>query len=70
MLIVPREKYEGHDMSKWDFSPGFHATSTANEVSSDGVVMAGKIVLADFVCPKSKQENNLIRLYCVPWIHR
>ena len=47
-----REKYEGHDMSKWDFSPqGRMLQAQRMKFLSDGVVMTGKIAVADFVCP-------------------
>ena len=47
-----REKYEGYDKSKWDFSPQGRINQ-ANRMRhlADGVIMAGKIAVADFVCP-------------------
>ena len=54
-----REKYEGHDMSKWDFSPeGRMRQAQRMKFISDGVVMAGKIAVADFVCPTQKARKE------------
>ena len=47
-----RERYEGYDMSKWDFSPeGRMRQAHRMKYLSDGVIMAGKIAVADFECP-------------------
>ena len=47
-----REHYEGSDMSKWDFSPeGRMRQANRMRHLSDGVVMAGKIAVTDFICP-------------------
>ena len=44
-----RKKYEGHDMSKWDFSPeGRMRQADRMRHIADGVVEAGKIAVADF----------------------
>jgi adenylylsulfate kinase len=54
-----REKYEGHDMSKWDFSPqGRMLQAQRMKFLSDGVVMAGKIAVADFVCPTAEAREQ------------
>jgi len=54
-----REKYEGHDMSKWDFSlEGRIKQAQRMKFLSDGVVMAGKIAVADFVCPTQKARDE------------
>ena len=54
-----REKYEGHDMSKWDFSPeGRMRQAQRMKLLTDGVIMAGKIAVADFVCPTQKAREE------------
>ena len=54
-----REKYEGHDMSKWDFSlEGRIKQAQRMKFLSDGVVMARKIAVADFVCPTQKARDE------------
>jgi len=54
-----RETYEGHDMSKWDFSlEGRIKQAQRMKFLSDGVVMAGKIAVADFVCPTQKAREE------------
>lgn len=47
-----REKYEGYDRSKWDFTPtGRMHQAIRMRYLADGIVMSGKIAIADFVCP-------------------
>ncbi len=47
-----RLKYEGHDVSKWDFSKeGRMRQAMRMRYISDGVIKAGKIAVADFVAP-------------------
>ena len=47
-----RTKYEGQDMSQWDFSPeGRMRQAQRMRHLADGVSMAGKIAVTDFVCP-------------------
>ena len=47
-----RKKYEGHDIKLWDFSEeGRLKQAQRMKYLSDGVVMSGKIAVADFVCP-------------------
>jgi len=49
---VVRTKYEGPDMSKWDFSPaGRVKQSQRMKQLADEVVLAGNIAITDFVCP-------------------
>ena len=46
-----RKQYEGHDMSKWDFSPeGRIKQANRMRHLADGIVKADKIAIADFVC--------------------
>lgn len=53
-----RGRYEGYDKSKWDFTPEGRMWQ-ANRMSmlSDGVIMAGKIAVADFVCPTEEARQ-------------
>jgi adenylylsulfate kinase len=54
-----RQKYEGHDMSKWDFSyEGRLRQANRMRHLADGVVMAGKIAVADFVAPTEKAREE------------
>ena len=47
-----RQRYEGHDQKKWDFSyEGRLRQANRMRYLADGVVMAGKIAVADFVAP-------------------
>ena len=47
-----RTKYEGSDMSKWDFSlAGRVKQAQRMKHLADGVELAGNIAVADFVCP-------------------
>ena len=47
-----RERYEGYDKSKWDFTPeGRLRQAQRMSLLADGAIMAGKIAVADFVCP-------------------
>ena len=47
-----REKYEGPDKSKWDFTEaGRHIQSVRMRYLAEGVEMADKVAVADFVCP-------------------
>ena len=50
-----RQRYEGHDQKKWDFSyEGRLRQANRMRYLADGVVMAGKIAVADFVAPTEK----------------
>ena len=50
-----RTQYEGPDVTKWDFSPeGRMQQAQRMRHLADGVVMAGKIAVADFVCPTAE----------------
>ena len=54
-----RKKYEGHDMSKWDFSPeGRMRQADRMRHLADGIVMTGKIAVADFVCPTGEAREK------------
>ena len=54
-----RKKYEGHDMSKWDFSPeGRMRQAQRMRHLADGIVMTGKIAVADFVCPTGEAREK------------
>ena len=54
-----RKKYEGHDMSKWDFSPeGRIRQADRMRHLADGIVMTGKIAVADFVCPTTEAREK------------
>lgn len=47
-----RTRYEGEDKQLWDFTPaGRFRQSTRMSYLADGVTMAGKIAVADFVAP-------------------
>ena len=47
-----RSKYEGPDVSLWDFSlAGRVKQAQRMKHLADGVVLAGKIAITDFVCP-------------------
>tara|TARA_B100002019_G_scaffold291696_1_gene312624 strand:+ start:4662 stop:5153 length:492 start_codon:yes stop_codon:yes gene_type:complete len=54
-----RRTYEGHDMSKWDFSPeGRMKQANRMRHLADGIVMANKIAVADFVCPTKEAREQ------------
>lgn len=63
-----RERYEGFDKSKWDFSQQGRIDQ-ANRMKhlSDGVIMAGKIAVADFVCP-TKQARDAFGADFTVWM--
>lgn len=47
-----RSKYEGPDVSLWDFSlAGRVKQAQRMKHLADGVVLAGKIAITDFICP-------------------
>ena len=53
-----RERYEGYDKSKWDFTPqGRMRQAQRMRHLADGVVMAGKIAVADFICPTHESRK-------------
>ena len=53
-----RTQYEGPDMTKWDFSlEGRMQQAQRMRHLADGVVMAGKIAVADFVCPTEEARK-------------
>ena len=61
-----RTHYEGPDMSKWDFSPeGRMRQALRMRHLSDGVVMAGKIAITDFVCPTESARQAFAPDYTV-----
>jgi adenylylsulfate kinase len=54
-----RTKYEGPDMSQWDFSlSGRVRQAVRMKHLSDGVVLAGKIAVTDFVCPTEASRKE------------
>ena len=55
-----REKY-----NDWDFSRGKNTQAQRMRHLADGVVRAGGIAVADFVCPteQARKESMLIMLY-------
>ena len=56
-----REMYEGHDKKKWDFSPeGRIRQAQRMRYLADGIVLAGKVVVADFVCP-TKETREIFK---------
>ena len=64
-----RQQYEGHDQSKWDFSPqGRMLQAQRMKFLSDGVVMTGKLPLLILYAPPNKQENNLVLTLLCSWI--
>ena len=59
-----RKKYDD-----WDFSPeGSIRQAQRMRNLADGVVMAGKIAVADFVCPKEKARQEFAPDYTV-WMN-
>jgi adenylylsulfate kinase len=47
-----RSKYEGPDVALWDFSLAGRVTQAQRmKHLADGVVLAGKIAITDFICP-------------------
>ena len=53
-----RMKYEGKDVHKWDFSlQGRINQANRMKYLSEGVVMAGKIAVADFICPTNEARK-------------
>ena len=54
-----RERYEGYDKSKWDFTPeGRLRQALRMKHLADGVILAGKIAVADFVAPTHKAREE------------
>ena len=53
-----RERYEGRDQTKWDFSEQGRINQ-AKRIShiADGVVESGKVAVADFVCPTAETRK-------------
>jgi len=61
-----RTQYEGPDMTKWDFSlEGRMQQAQRMRHLADGVVMAGKIAVADFVCPTEQARTEFAPDYTV-----
>ena len=61
-----RERYEGYDKSKWDFTPqGRMRQAQRMRHLADGVVMAGKVAVADFVCPTEQTRKEFEPDYTV-----
>lgn len=61
-----RTQYEGPDMTKWNFSlEGRMQQSQRMRHLADGVVMAGKIAVADFVCPTEQARTEFAPDYTV-----
>ena len=61
-----RTQYEGPDMTKWDFSlEGRMQQAQRMRHLADGVVMAGKIAVADFVCPTEEARTQFAPNYTV-----
>jgi len=61
-----RTQYEGPDMTKWNFSlEGRMQQSQRMRHLADGVVMAGKIAVADFVCPTEEARIQFAPNYTV-----
>ena len=61
-----RTQYEGPDMTKWNFSlEGRMQQSQRMRHLADGVVMAGKIAVADFVCPTEEARTQFAPNYTV-----
>ena len=61
-----RTQYEGPDMTKWDFSmEGRMQQAQRMRHLADGVVMAGKIAVADFVCPTAEARTQFAPNYTV-----
>ena len=53
-----RNHYEGFDKTKWDFSlEGRIRQASRMGMMADGVVRAGKICVADFVCPTQELRD-------------
>jgi hypothetical protein len=59
-MLMQLEQYDD-----WDFSVKEELDKHANETSSDGVVMAGKIAVADFVCPTEQLAREFNADYVV-----
>ena len=56
---IVREKYEGFDKTKWDFSvEGRLHQAQRMKYICDGIVMSGKIAVADFVCPTEETRKE------------
>ena len=54
-----RQKYEGHDTDKWDYTPeGREKLADRMRHIADGIVLAGQIAVADFVCPTQKARQE------------
>ena len=61
-----RERYEGYDKSKWDFTPeGRLRQAQRMSLLADGAIMAGKIAVADFVCPTEQARTEFSPDYTV-----
>ena len=61
-----RTQYEGPDMTKWNFSlEGRMQQSQRMRHLADGVVMAGKVAVADFVCPTEQTRKEFEPDYTV-----
>lgn len=53
-----RERYEGRDQTKWDFSEqGRIKQAERIRHIADGVIESGKVAVADFVCPTAETRK-------------
>ena len=53
-----RERYEGRDQTKWDFSEQGRINQAKRITHiADGVVESGKVAVADFVCPTAETRK-------------
>ena len=63
-----RRKYEGHDMSKWDFSDQGRITQAQRiRHIADGVIESGRVAVADFICP-TPEARSLFPADFIIWV--